>query len=187
MKLKDKSSEGGEIAIEVSYMKESHDALFARMRRARGVALAGYAVSPDLFLAGVSRYDGRFITPYLGMSAMQGGESTRKDPRVMTSAANWKRAVMFTHRVHWRQHYPLLDEDDFVVPEENNRISALQPKDESMRACEDLWGWREATKQMGDESKRYADDVRYSFSIESASDGARLYTYGSKIKRGTFT
>ena len=142
MKLKDKSSEGGEIAIEVSYMKESHDALFARMRRARGVALAGYAVSPVSFLAGVSRYDGRFITPYLGMSAMQGGESTRKDPRVMTSAANWKRAVMFTHRVHWRQHYPLLDEDDFVVPEENNRISAVQPKDESMRACEDLWGWR---------------------------------------------
>jgi hypothetical protein len=145
MKLKEKSSvNGGEIAIEVvSGREESHDALFARMRRAKAVAVAGYAISPVSFLAGVSRYDGHFITPFLGLSTMQGGgDSTRKDPRVTTSAANWKRAVMFTQRVHWRQHYPLLEKDDFVVPEENSRISATQPKDESTRACEDLWGWR---------------------------------------------
>jgi len=144
MKLKEKSSKGGKIAIEVvSSLEESREALFARMRRAKAVALAGYDVSPVSFLAGVSRYDGHFIAPFLGISTMYGsGDSTRKDPRVTTSAANWKQAVMFTQRVHWRQHYPLLEKNDFVVPEENARTSATQPKDESTRTCEDLWGWR---------------------------------------------
>lgn len=144
MKLKEKSSKEGKIAIEVvSSLEESREALFARMRRAKAVALAGYDVSPVSFLAGVSRYDGHFIAPFLGISTMYGsGDSTRKDPRVTTSAANWKQAVMFTQRVHWRQHYPLLEKNDFVVPEENARTSATQPKDESTRTCEDLWGWR---------------------------------------------
>jgi len=144
MKLKEKSSKGGKIAIEVvSSLEESREALFARMRRAKAVALAGYDVSPVSFLAGVSRYDGHFIAPFLGISTMYGsGDSTRKDPRVTTSAANWKQAVMFTQRVHWRQHYPLLEKNDFIVPEDNARISATQPKDESTRTCEDLWGWR---------------------------------------------
>lgn len=144
MKLKEKSSKEGKIAIEVvSSLEESREALFARMRRAKAVALAGYDVSPVSFLAGVSRYDGHFIAPFLGISTMYGsGDSTRKDPRVTTSVANWKQAVMFTQRVHWRQHYPLLEKNDFVVPEENARTSATQPKDESTRTCEDLWGWR---------------------------------------------
>ena len=57
-------------------------------------------------------------------------------------------------------------EGRFRCSEENSRISATQPKDESTRACRRFVGMERITKQMGDEWKRRADDARHGLSVE---------------------
>ena len=122
----------------------SFEDAFNEMRSCKALALLGKTVeniSRLGFAAGVSRGDGRFITPFLGLA--------RISPTTTSSSfseANKRRSVFFHLRVHWRMFNPFLVIDDFVIAdggelELGERNRQKQTQNAAAAFCSQHWGF----------------------------------------------